>query len=84
MVNMVSLGAAGSPRRVAGGNSKSKLALRLCAETGHRHDEAAAIRIAAEIVRDERFQEQLLSIADEYDALAASIEVQGHSRDDRA
>ena len=46
--------------------------------------EAAAIRLAAEIVRDERFQEQLLSIADEYDALAASIEVQGHSRDDRA
>src|ERR1700693_2561255 len=35
MVNTLSLGAAGSPRRVAGGNSKSKLTLRLCAERSH-------------------------------------------------
>src|SRR5437764_755422 len=37
--------------------------------------EAAEIRSAAEIVRDEGFRQQLLSIADEYDAVATSIEV---------
>ena len=39
MVNTLSLGAAGSPRSVAVGNSKSKLTLRLCGESGHCHDE---------------------------------------------
>ena len=38
--------------------------------------EAADIRQAAAIIRDERFQEQLLSIADQYDAWAASIEIE--------
>jgi hypothetical protein len=38
--------------------------------------EATEIRRAAEIVRDERFREQLLSIADEYDAAATEIEAQ--------
>jgi hypothetical protein len=38
--------------------------------------EAADIRQAAAIIHDERFQEQLLSIADQYDAWAASIEIE--------
>jgi pyruvate-formate lyase len=38
--------------------------------------EATEIRRAAEIVQDERFREQLLSIADEYDAAATEIEAQ--------
>ena len=38
--------------------------------------EAADIRQAATIIRDERFREQLLSIADQYDAWAASIEIE--------
>jgi hypothetical protein len=38
--------------------------------------EAADIRQAAAIIRDERFQDQLLSIADQYDAWAASIEIE--------
>jgi hypothetical protein len=48
-------------------------------EAGRYRREAAEIRRAAEIVRDERFQEQLLSIADEYEVLATSIEAE-HSR----
>src|SRR5438045_6286722 len=48
--------------------------------------EAAEIRSAAEIVRDEGFRQQLLSIADEYDAVATSIEVKigPNERPDRA
>ena len=38
--------------------------------------EAAEIRRAAAIVQDKRFREQLLSIADEYDAAATEIEAQ--------
>ena len=38
--------------------------------------EAASIRQAAEIVRDERFRQQLLSIAEHYEALATSIDLQ--------
>jgi hypothetical protein len=38
--------------------------------------EAAEIRQAAEIVWDDRFREQLLTIADQYDSYAASIEAE--------
>jgi hypothetical protein len=36
--------------------------------------EAAEIRRAADIIQDERFRAQLLSIADDYDACAKTIE----------
>jgi|GraSoiStandDraft_54_1057290.scaffolds.fasta_scaffold1824809_1 pyruvate-formate lyase len=47
-------------------------AARLKAERYRR--EAASIRDATNIIRDERFREQLLSIADQYDGAAAEIE----------
>jgi hypothetical protein len=38
--------------------------------------EAAEIREAAEVIRDKAFRDQLLSIADQYDSYAASIEAE--------
>jgi hypothetical protein len=38
--------------------------------------EAASIRQAAEIIRDECFRDQLLSIARQYEAVATSIEIE--------
>lgn len=54
-----------------------------CRKTGRGAEkyrlEAAEIRKAVEIVRDESFQDQLRSIADQYEALATMIEVE-HER----
>jgi hypothetical protein len=38
--------------------------------------EAASIRQAAEIIRDECFRDQLLSIARQYEAVATGIEIE--------
>lgn len=38
--------------------------------------EAASLRQAAEVIRDQGFREQLLSIADDYEAAAIKIETQ--------
>jgi hypothetical protein len=43
-------------------------------KAGRYRREAASIRDAVNMIRDERFREQLLSIADQYDGAAAEIE----------
>jgi hypothetical protein len=45
--------------------------------------EAISLRQAAEIVQDPRLRNQLLSIAERYDALAAGIESEILSQNDR-
>ena len=42
----------------------------------HYRQEAVSLRKAAEIIRDQRLADQLLSIAGEYEAAAVSIEAQ--------
>jgi hypothetical protein len=44
--------------------------------------QAAEIREAAEIVRDLEFREQLLGIAQQYEAVAARIQMEAHAKRD--
>ena len=43
-------------------------------EAARNRREAAEIRAILDSIRDERFREQLLEIADQYEAVAAAIE----------
>jgi hypothetical protein len=45
-------------------------------ESDKYRQEAASIRQAAEIIRDECFRDQLLSIAQQYEAVATGIEIE--------
>jgi hypothetical protein len=47
----------------------------------YRH-QAAEIREAAEIVRDQQFREQLLGIAQQYEAVAARMQLEAHAKRD--
>ena len=47
----------------------------------YRH-EAAELRRAVKFIQDERFREQLLSIADQFDAFADAIEAEIESKKD--